>query len=43
MMSEAQLMEERRRKAGGVKEMLQDAAKLALKLHFLVEEVGLCL
>uniref|UniRef100_A0A671Z1C4 Fer-1 like family member 6 n=1 Tax=Sparus aurata TaxID=8175 RepID=A0A671Z1C4_SPAAU len=29
---------DRKRKAGGVKEMLQDATKLAHKLHFLVEE-----
>ncbi|XP_041856982.1 fer-1-like protein 6 isoform X2 [Melanotaenia boesemani] len=38
MVGEAQSMGERKRKAGGVKEMLQDATKLAQKLCFLVEE-----
>ena len=40
MIGEAQSLGDRKRKAGGVKEMLQDATKLAHKLHFLVEEVG---
>lgn len=39
MIGEAQSLGERRRKAGGVKEMLQDATKLTHKLRFLVEEV----
>ncbi|XP_070831835.1 fer-1-like protein 6 [Chaetodon trifascialis] len=38
MIGEAQSLGERKRKAGGVKEMLQDATKLTHKLHFLVEE-----
>nr|XP_046260385.1 fer-1-like protein 6 isoform X2 [Scatophagus argus] len=38
MIGEAQSLGERKRKAGGVKEMLQDAVKLINKLHFLVEE-----
>uniref|UniRef100_A0A671Z1A9 Fer-1 like family member 6 n=1 Tax=Sparus aurata TaxID=8175 RepID=A0A671Z1A9_SPAAU len=38
MITEAQSLGDRKRKAGGVKEMLQDATKLAHKLHFLVEE-----
>ncbi|KAI3356016.1 hypothetical protein L3Q82_017285 [Scortum barcoo] len=38
MIGEAQSLMERRRKAGGVKEMLQDATKLIHKLRFLVEE-----
>ncbi|XP_026231915.1 LOW QUALITY PROTEIN: fer-1-like protein 6 [Anabas testudineus] len=35
---EAQFFEERRRKAGGIKELLQDVTKLLHKLRFLVEE-----
>ncbi|KAK5890071.1 hypothetical protein CesoFtcFv8_013638 [Champsocephalus esox] len=38
MMDEAQSLGERKRKAGGVKEMLQKATKLTQKLRFLVEE-----
>ncbi|KAM8750038.1 fer-1-like protein 6 [Acanthopagrus schlegelii] len=38
MIGEAQSLEDRKRKAGGVKELLQDATKLTHKLHFLVEE-----
>ncbi|XP_044072290.1 fer-1-like protein 6 isoform X2 [Siniperca chuatsi] len=38
MIGEAQSLGERKRKVGGVKEMLQDAAKLTHKLRFLVEE-----
>ncbi|KAM3608068.1 uncharacterized protein V6R79_018520 [Siganus canaliculatus] len=38
MIGEAQCLAERKKKAGGVKEMLQDATKLINKLHFLVEE-----
>ncbi|XP_051259533.1 fer-1-like protein 6 isoform X2 [Dicentrarchus labrax] len=38
MIGEAQSLGERKRKAGGVKEMLQDATKLTHKLRFLVEE-----
>jgi len=39
MIGEAQSVGERKRKAGGMKEMLQDATKLAQKLRFLVKEV----
>lgn len=39
MIGEAQFLVERKRKAGGVKEMLQDATKLTHKLRFLVVEV----
>lgn len=39
MIGEAQSLGERKRKAGGVKEMLHDATKLAHKIRFLVEEV----
>ncbi|KAM4731898.1 fer-1-like protein 6 [Anableps anableps] len=38
MIGEAELLGERKRKAGGVKEMLQEATKLTQKLRFLVEE-----
>ncbi|KAL3969404.1 nuclease HARBI1 [Sarotherodon galilaeus] len=38
MIGEAQSLVGRKKKAGGVKEMLQDATKLTLKLRFLVEE-----
>ncbi|KAM4558422.1 fer-1-like protein 6 isoform 1-T1 [Odontesthes bonariensis] len=38
MIGEAQAVGERKRKAGGMKEMLQDATKLAQKLCFLVKE-----
>ncbi|XP_070694676.1 fer-1-like protein 6 [Pempheris klunzingeri] len=38
MIGEAESLGERKRKAGGVKEMLQDATKLTNKLRFLVEE-----
>lgn len=38
-MAEAQSLTERKRKAGGMKEMLQDATKLTHKLRFLIEEV----
>ncbi|XP_069010516.1 fer-1-like protein 6 isoform X2 [Embiotoca jacksoni] len=38
MIGEAQSMGERKRKTGGVKEMLQDATKLTHRLRFLVEE-----
>ncbi|XP_054471398.1 fer-1-like protein 6 [Anoplopoma fimbria] len=38
MIGEAQSVVERKRKAGGVKEMLQHATKLTQKLRFLVEE-----
>ncbi|XP_069388583.1 fer-1-like protein 6 isoform X2 [Paralichthys olivaceus] len=38
MIGEAQSLAERKRKVGGMKEMLQDATKLTLKLRFLVEE-----
>ncbi|XP_068602838.1 fer-1-like protein 6 [Brachionichthys hirsutus] len=38
MMGDALALMERKRKAVGVKEMLQDAKKLTKKLHFLVEE-----
>lgn len=38
-MAEAQSLTERKRKAGGMKEMLQEATKLTHKLRFLVEEV----
>ncbi|KAL6100438.1 fer1l6 [Pungitius sinensis] len=38
MIGEAQFVVERKRKAGGVKEMLQHATKLTLKIRFLVEE-----
>ncbi|XP_028250241.1 fer-1-like protein 6 [Parambassis ranga] len=38
MISEAQSLTERRRKAGGLKKMLQDATKLTHRLRFLVEE-----
>lgn len=39
MIGEAQSLGERKRKDGGVKEMIQDATKLTHKLRFLVEEV----
>lgn len=39
MIGDAQLLRERKRKAGGVKEMLQEANKLTHRLRFLVEEV----
>lgn len=42
MIGDAQLLRERKRKAGGVKEMLQDANKLTHRLRFLVEEVWNC-
>ncbi|XP_040913171.1 fer-1-like protein 6 isoform X2 [Toxotes jaculatrix] len=38
MIGEAYSLGERKRKAGGVKEMLQDATKLTQRLRFLVEE-----
>ncbi|XP_040004545.1 fer-1-like protein 6 [Xiphias gladius] len=38
MIGEAQSLGERKTKAGGVKEMLQDATKLTHRLRFLVEE-----
>ncbi|KAK2905697.1 hypothetical protein Q8A73_009640 [Channa argus] len=38
LINEAQSLEERRKKTGGVKEMLQDATKLTQRLRFLVEE-----
>ncbi|XP_061580085.1 fer-1-like protein 6 isoform X2 [Cololabis saira] len=38
MIGEAQSMRVRKRKAGGIKEMLQDATKLTQKLRFLVQE-----
>uniref|UniRef100_A0A3P8TH69 Fer-1 like family member 6 n=1 Tax=Amphiprion percula TaxID=161767 RepID=A0A3P8TH69_AMPPE len=38
MMGEAQSTVQKKRKAGGVKEMLQEATKLTQKLRFLVEE-----
>ncbi|XP_054603148.2 fer-1-like protein 6 isoform X3 [Nothobranchius furzeri] len=38
MIGEAKSLTERRRKAGGVKEMLQEATKIMQKLRFLVEE-----
>ncbi|XP_058477901.1 fer-1-like protein 6 [Solea solea] len=38
MIGEAQSLGERKRKVGGVKEMLQDATKLTQRLRFLVEE-----
>lgn len=42
MIGEAQSLVGRKKKAGGVKEMLQDATKLTHKLRFLVEEVCIC-
>lgn len=39
MVGEAESLDDRRRKAGGMKEKLQDATKLTQKLRFLVEEV----
>lgn len=42
MIGEAQSLVGRKKNAGGVKEMLQDAAKLTHKLRFLVEEVCIC-
>uniref|UniRef100_A0A3Q1FBX6 Fer-1-like protein 6 n=1 Tax=Acanthochromis polyacanthus TaxID=80966 RepID=A0A3Q1FBX6_9TELE len=39
MIGEAQSTVQKKRKAGGVKEMLQEATKLTQKLRFLVEEV----
>lgn len=39
MIGEAESLEDRRRKAVGMKEKLQDATKLTQKLRFLVEEV----
>lgn len=39
MMAEAQSLTERKRKTGGMKEMLQEATKLTHKLRFLIEEV----
>lgn len=39
MIGEAEMLGERKTSARGVKEMLQDATKLAQKLRFLVEEV----
>ncbi|XP_036065508.1 fer-1-like protein 6 isoform X2 [Oryzias melastigma] len=38
MVGEAESLDDRRRKAGGMKEKLQDATKLTQKLRFLVEE-----
>ncbi|KAM9365558.1 fer-1-like protein 6 isoform 2-T2 [Pholidichthys leucotaenia] len=38
MIGEAQAVGQRKRKAGGMKEMLQDATKLTHKIRFLVEE-----
>lgn len=39
VIGDSQLLRERKRKAGGVKEMLQEANKLTHRLRFLVEEV----
>lgn len=43
MITEANSLEERKRKSGGMKEMLQEATKLNQRLCFLVEEVKKCL
>lgn len=39
VIGDAQSLLERKKKAGGVKEMLQDAIKLTHRIRFLVEEV----